>query len=471
VVAGALLGAIACRSPARPPVSVAAPTSGWRRVPLGLCEDYPEETRSLAEVDRDLDLLAGAGLTVLRVSIGWDDVEPQPDHFVFTFWDQVVRRAEERGIRLIPYVAYTPAWSTKGNPADTWRQPPADPRQFEAVMEQLSRHYRGRIRSWELWNEPDNPAYWLGTAAEYGTLLVRGAAGVRRGDPSAQVVFGGLAGKVAFLADVLGRPGVPAAVDVVNVHAYFETWNSEPIEQLTGYLDEVAAVVGRIGVRPIWLAEVGYSDHRQGAVVSPGYRAFFAYEHTLAFGPVALARTLTLALASPHVALAAWYEIKDPIAAAEVIGDDNNRHLGVAFADRRPKPALATLGFFGRTFQRGYRSLDPLARRAPDDRSIEAHGFLFDDGTALVVAWIPTNPAGVNRPPGEGTAVDQRRAAIELGLPCRSDATAESREVAGALAGKLPTAPAGNQLWIGPLPLRAGEVSIARIPGCQGQAR
>jgi hypothetical protein len=465
-LAGTLLWAMACRSPA-PPLNGASGAEGWRRVPIGLCEDYPEETRSLDEVRRDLDLVTGAGLDVLRVSIGWDDVEPEDDRFVFTFWDEVVRLAEAHHVRLIPYVAYTPAWSVQGQPRDAWRQPPTDPGQFEQVMERLARRYRGRIRSWELWNEPDNADYWRGTAAAYAGLLVRGAAGVRRGDPAAQVVFGGLAGKVEFLADVLARPGVAAAVDVVNVHAYFETWNGQPIERLTTYLEEVAAVVSRTGPRPIWLAEVGYGDYRQGAAVSPGYRAQFSYEHTLAFGPVALIRTMTLALASPHVALAAWYELKDPVPAAEVIGDANNRHLGVAFADRRPKPALGALAFLGRAFGRGYRSLDPLPRRRADHHPLEAHGFLLGNGDALVVAWIPIQPAPPGPSPGDGTQIDARHDTIELRLPCRSEAGAERLDVAGAPLGKVPSAPARGQLWLGPLDVRAGQVSLTRVVACQ----
>src|SRR4051812_20687643 len=50
-------------------------------IPFGLCEDYPEESRSLDEVRRDIQVLKRAGVTVLRVSIGWDGVEPERDHY------------------------------------------------------------------------------------------------------------------------------------------------------------------------------------------------------------------------------------------------------------------------------------------------------------------------------------------------------------------------------------------------------
>ena len=156
---------------ARPPVAPAAVTSRpLRVVPIGLCEDYPEESRSMAEVRADIALLKQAGVNVLRVSIGWDGVEPERDRYDFAFWDDFVAAMTAAGIRLIPYVAYTPRWSSTGE-TDFWRRPPADLREFTEVMALLAGRYRDSIRSWEIWNEPDNREFWAGTVAQYAQLL------------------------------------------------------------------------------------------------------------------------------------------------------------------------------------------------------------------------------------------------------------------------------------------------------------
>ncbi len=97
-------------------------------------------------------------------------------------------------------------------------------------MGMLARRYRGKVGSWELWNEPDNRDYWRGTAAQFADLLVAGARAVRAADPAAKVVFGGIAGHPAFAAEVMARPELAGLIDVVNTHAYFETWNPDPIE-------------------------------------------------------------------------------------------------------------------------------------------------------------------------------------------------------------------------------------------------
>jgi hypothetical protein len=459
-----VLAHAACLRQAAPaPTPVSTEGAGWRRVPIGLCEDYPEETRSRAELERDLALLADTGIDVLRVSIGWDEVEPDNDRFDFRFWDEAVALAERRRVRLIPYVAYAPGWAVDGPPADRWRRPPRDARDFADVMERLARRYRGRIHSWELWNEPDNADYWRGSVAQYAALVRAGAAAVKRGDPAAQVVSGGLAGKVEFLRALFAEPGVASAVQVVNVHAYYETWNPEPIERLDEYLREVADAVAPARP-PIWLAEVGYSTYRLGAQVSPYVRASFDYEHTLPFAGVVLVRTVTLALANPLVSLVAWYEVKDARPTAEVIGDVNNRHLGVAFPDHRPKPALGALAFATRLFSPGFRPLPGVSTRSsPSDAGVEVRSFLLRDDTAVLVAWIATHPP---QRPTTTSGTDPRRALVQVHWPCRTD-LAKLWDEQGQARGELPLARDGAGAG-GALELSAGGVVVVTLAACSG---
>jgi hypothetical protein len=455
-----LAGCLALSGGIHPATAPARAEGAWRHVPLGLCEDYPEETRSLAEVERDLALLAAAGISVLRVSIGWDDVEPANDRFDFRFWDQVVALADERHVRLLPYVAYAPRWAGDGRGPDHWRRPPRDPRDFADVMEHLAGRYRGRIHSWELWNEPDNADYWRGSVAQYAELLRLGSAAVRRGDPGAQIVSGGLAGKVEFLRALFAEPGVARAVDVVNLHAYYETWNPEPIERLPAYVEEAAAAIAPARL-PFWLAEVGYSTHRQGAQVSPYVRASHAYEHTLPFAGVVLVRTFALALASPRLSLVAWYEVKDLDARAEVIGDVNNRHLGVAFPDHRPKPALGALTFVSRLFAPGFRPLEGLSVR-PETSGVEARAFQLPSGAAVLLAWLPTHPTGAPAPDTPaGDAPDRRRVHLEVRWPC-AQRLVRLQDEQGHPLGTEPLGPDGR----GAIEVAAGTVVVATVDGC-----
>jgi hypothetical protein len=442
-----------------------APRGEMRRVPLGLCEDYPEETRSLDEVRRDLDLLEAARVDVLRIAIGWDGVEPQRDQYDFAFWDDVVELATEAGVTLIPYVVYTPAWNSEGGPDSSWKAPPRDVGEFGELMQLLAERYRGRIHSWEIWNEPDNQDYWLGSAEEFAALLAAGSEGVRAGDPDARVVLGGLAGGVDFLRALFDEHGAGERVDVVNLHGYYETWNPNPLEAFPEFIGEVSELVERHGGRQaLWMAEVGYSDFTPPPGALGGGR--YSYEHTPEFQAVMLVRTLALLLSEPAVSLIAWYELKDARPADAVIGDAHNRHLGVTFADHRPKPALDALAFMSEQFQAGFRALDTgreLRVDAEPGSSAVVRAFITAGRELVLVAWLSTHPEQAPPATPERPRGDARRELVRVSFPQRATGPATRHDATGQPRGELTVRDGGGQSEL-ELELNGGEVQVLQIP-------
>jgi hypothetical protein len=379
-----------------------------------LCEDYPEESRTLEHARRDLAVARDSGAQVLRIAFGWDAMEPERGNYDWSFWDDFVRAAREAGVRLIPYVCYTPKWAATDQGADYWRSPPRDPADYARFMRAIVGRYRGTIRSWELWNEPDNQAYWLGTPRQFADLVKAGAAAVREADPAAQVVLGGIAGEVDFHTKVLVDEGVGAVVDVVNFHSYFETWHPNAIEQLPAYIESVADVVRRTGrPLPLWMAEVGYSTVGDRADVSGVYRAHFRREHSEAAQASAVARTTFTALATGELTVFAWYRINDLVPSQEVIGDDNNRHLGLLRPDGSPKPALAMFSRAAWLFAGPYDVVAPkVAVIESTGTHPEARVFRMPDGRCVVAAWLGMATV----PAREIPESDTRRATVRVSV-------------------------------------------------------
>jgi hypothetical protein len=456
---------LGCSATPAPPSAVTPPAATFRRVPLGLCEDYPEESRSLAQAREDFELMRRLGIDTLRVSIGWDAVEPERDRYDFEFWDAFVDLAVRRyGLRLIPYVAYTPAWNADGPEAERWKAPPREPAEFAELMTLLATRHHGLIHSWELWNEPDNRDYWLGSTEQYAELARLGAEAVHGVDPELSVVSGGLAGRIEFLRELFDRFGAASYIDVVNLHAYFETWNPAPTETLGEYVEEAQNIVRRHGGRQaIWMAEIGYANYREGRHVSAYTSARFAHEHTLEYQAVVLVRSMALLLASPAVSLVAWYELKDPPLTDAMIGDINNRHLGVAFADRAPKPAAAALGFITRVFDPGFRNIDDRVRVAPEPAGAGAvvHAFLTARHTLVVIAWL-TTPSAPEVPDAGGDARDDRRATLRLDAPFRAVGPLIYHDALGRERGRTPL-DRGVDVGIS-LELAGGDVVVAEVP-------
>jgi hypothetical protein len=290
-------------------------------------------------------------------------------------------------------------------------------------MTTIARRYRGRIRSWELWNEPDNPQFWQGTVEEYAQLLAAGARGVRQAAPDANLVLGGLAfGPGNFLKTLLIRYHVQDMVDVVNFHGYNETWSPDQVERYADQIEAVRALLSSVGSDlDLWMAEFGYSDYRfeTRQASEGGVRAIYAYEHTPEYQAVMLFKAHVLALATGDLSLTAWYRIHDLKPAEGVIGDAHNRHLGILDLQGHPKPAYYALRFRNRPFDHSTRLIDREIRiEAPADTQGVVHAFERSDGTVIVVGWLRT-PRPESVPDTSGMAVDRRAEQIAVTLPTR----------------------------------------------------
>lgn len=442
-----------------------SPGVEYYHVPIGLCEDYPEETTTIEIIRNDFELLKRSGINLLRISFGWDAIEVAKDQYDWLFWDDFVKMAvDEYKITLIPYICYTPMWNSTGDSVNYWNHTPRDYEEFGQFVEDLVKRYKNRIKSWELWNEPDIDAFWSGSVEEYARLLKIGAQAVRRADPDAIVVLGGLAHNTDFTLALFKDLDVSRYVNVVNIHNYFETWSPSPLESIVDYANTIHDIVEKYGDnQSIWMAEVGYSSYRRNAHVSDSYRAYYDYEHTPEFQAVQLCRTLTLLLSTEKLAAIAWYEIKDLPKTEEVIGDVNNRHLGVAKYNHEPKPAETALAFFNRLFSDNYKSIDDQVKV---NRKLKSHSvihcFQTEGGDVIAVGWLKTNFAG-RKPDTSGHVQDTRLEKVGLEIPVVLSGTATLYdELGNASEFKNMTVAAGKTV-LNDIELAGGKIAIIRI--------
>lgn len=392
-------------------------------VPIGLCEDYPEESTTLEGIRKDMEFLKKSHIDLLRISFGWDAIESVKDQYDWLFWDDFVRIAvEEYGITLIPYVCYMPRWnSTK--PEDNnwfWNYPPVDPGQFGEFMKALVTRYKKYIKTWELWNEPDIWVYWQGTPEQFAGMIRIGAQAVKEADPKARVVLGGVAYSEEFLAKMFRDYGLSPWIDVVNMHNYFETWSPRPVEDIDDHIAAVSEVIRQYGrQQPLWMAEVGYSTFRQGRKVSNDYTAWYDYEHTPDYQAVDLFKRLSLIVSTEKISAVAWYEISDLPPSDEVIGDEyNNRHLGVAFVNYVAKPAQQALTFFNTLFAKKYRNITPsVTVTRPESSDSHTLAFRCQDGSVILVSWLQTCLPERRGADSTGAVRDDRGETLAVSLP------------------------------------------------------
>jgi hypothetical protein len=328
----AALLAPACRSPSPAP----APQQGafTKPVSFAILEDY-DKGHDLSQVARDFALFKELGISVWRGSFGWDDYEPEAGQFDFKWLKRFVGLADSMGITLRPYLGYTPAWAARaGDDEHAWNDPPRQVADWVRFVDTIARTLRSHpsVRSYEIYNEENVSLWWEGTAQDYARLLEQGASAIRRADPDAKVLLGGMVWPdVEWLEATCIRGRAP--FDILPFHAYPETWTPDSIrvENYLGpsfrqeFLPQAHEVCGR---RPIWINEAGFAT-------TPGKSEEQQAEWW--------ARAFATFLAEPEVEHIGIYEIRDQLQGTPVIGDAPNYYLGLIRTDGTPKPAFRTI--------------------------------------------------------------------------------------------------------------------------------
>jgi hypothetical protein len=399
-----------------------APSStDFHEMATAVGDDYFDGTSPLARVKRHFAVARRMGVKYLRCAFSWNAIEKHAGEYDWTFWDNLVALAESNGIQLLPYVAYTPEWAAK-DAKDFWKQPPRDPALYAGFMYTIAARYRGRILSWEIWNEPDNKDFWTGTADEFAALAEAAARRIREADPQAVLVLGGMAyGPGEFFQRLMREDHIAGYVDVIAMHVYPESWLNQRAEDIfQQWVPAMRQMIQSVhSGAQLWLNEMGYPDYRltsnQASVY--GTRIFYNYEHTPAYQAAMLFKLEVMALASGQVELTGWYRIDDfPVTERRLGSDLINYHLGLEDSRHHPKPAFFALRFFNRLFHRATR-LFPAKVAAPAGSQAVVNVFQTREGKVVVVGWLRSSHES-EITDTSGMMQDRRVETVSTSLPC-----------------------------------------------------
>ena len=387
---------------------------------LAIADDYFDGISPPSRVRRHFEIANQLGVKYLRCAFSWNAIEKSRGKYDWSFWDLMVAEAQRAGVKLIPYAAYTPQWAAASE-KEFWSQPPRDPALYANFMYQIVSRYKGKILAWEIWNEPDNHEFWQGSAAEYADLVVHAATEIRRADPAAVLVLGGMSrGPSGFFRELLSKYNVGSYVDVIAMHGYPETWDEERVEEIYGpWLQQMSELAGQQAPETdFWLNEMGYADYRfRPAQASKfGIDVYYDYEHTPQYQARFLFKTEVMCLASQRISLTAWYRIDDFSPAQTPFSDDEvNYHLGLVDASGKPKPAFYALKFFNQLFDQPVRKLDWKSTRPWP----VIHEFRRADGKIIIVGWVRSSMREeVQQKTGQ--LHDQRREQVSAPVPCKA---------------------------------------------------
>lgn len=119
--------------------------------------------RGYADFWQYAEFLAPLGIKTVRIQAGWARCEPKPGTFDFEWLDRIIDFSVGKGLNVLLETSYgNPAYPGAGG----WDLGAGFPTSKEGLeawdrwVETLAARYKGKVRDWAMWNEPDirNPA-------------------------------------------------------------------------------------------------------------------------------------------------------------------------------------------------------------------------------------------------------------------------------------------------------------------------
>ena len=174
--------------------------------PFG-CNTFLQQEVEPWKREESLRLLHEAGFKWIRQEFPWEDIEIHgkgnftdcrhgPCHSAWEKYDQIVDLASKYDMEIIARLSNPPAWSRHDGDARGTFAPPDDLSDFGDFVEAVVRRYKGRIRYYQIWNEPNIYPEWGEQPVDpvgYTALLKEAYIRAKAVDPDAVIICGALA--------------------------------------------------------------------------------------------------------------------------------------------------------------------------------------------------------------------------------------------------------------------------------------
>lgn len=194
-----------------------------------------EQETEVPKMHEQFRMIRAAGFTWIRQEFPWEEIEVDgrgqftdsrldydgdgsPDTInAWTKFDRIVDLADEYGIQMIVRLSNPPAW-TRSDPDAGTLAPPDDYQDFVNYAVAVAERYQGRIRYFQVWNEPNIFPEWgndFADPAAYTEMLCRTHDALKAVDPNIVVIS-------AAIAPTISLDGFFGYQDVVYLERMYE---------------------------------------------------------------------------------------------------------------------------------------------------------------------------------------------------------------------------------------------------------
>jgi polysaccharide biosynthesis protein PslG len=253
--------------------------------PFGVNTFFEQEVEE-SKIRASMQLIHDAGFTFIRQEFPWESIE-QPakgqfwdtkfNHSTWDKYDLIVNLAQQYGLQIIARLDTPPAWTRHDGDKRGSFAPPDNFDDYGDFVSSVVSRYRGRIKYYQLWNEPNIYPEWGDqpvSAADYVRLLKIGDTRAKGADPNAVVISAGLAptkemtsrnlSDLVFLQQMY-NDGARGYFDILAVQDYGLFWGpgnrllmtDRPNFSRPLLIRDIMVKNGDVAT-PIWAMEIGW---------------------------------------------------------------------------------------------------------------------------------------------------------------------------------------------------------------------
>jgi len=213
--------------------------------------------------------LEGFPLNTIRIwdaGVIWPDLEKKKDEWNFKKLDEIVDFALSHNMEIIMTLGQTPGWATfrenyfyPYGRDDIRTHVPDNFEDWYDYINTLGNRYKGKIKYWEVWNEPDDLNFYEGSPKELFELTKIASMTLKEIDPENKIIspsITGLPSGLWFLDRYLAL-GAKNYIDIIGFHYYVSDFY--PPELLKTHVSIISQILKKHKVLniPLWSTEGG----------------------------------------------------------------------------------------------------------------------------------------------------------------------------------------------------------------------
>lgn len=335
---------------------LAPPIISTQKTIDGIAAGYVLTGKNESQLRDYFSLLKTLGITWVRFDIDWSQVQRNGENsYSWTEVDLVLKIANEYNLKTLAILSYAPKWAAQEGCINLCA--PKNPETYAQFAAVAATRYKNSVSAWEIWNEPNADYFWSpkANASDYTELLKQAYVSIKKVDPNATIITGGLSPVTAsattinpidFISTMYSNGG-KGNFDAISHHPY--TYNLSPASlkpwnhwyQMYRIYD-LMNQNGDAG-KKIWITEFGVPTGGSGKVHELGDVTLFSFGRD--YMSQTAQTTMMLDLMSEINKIKSWV---GPVFWYSLIDIDSNSsdpegHFGLIKSNKDPKNAYQSL--------------------------------------------------------------------------------------------------------------------------------